>query len=273
MVLGFSASVFIDDKPLPEYKIVESRTEEENRMTCWIPSEAGKKFEIRGEILEPQYPGIKVFAFVDGRECPSWVVHPPWTGTLEYNCISNETTRRELMFKKIELTDDDSMLNNYSGDIGQIVMKLERGTYTKVRKAKLAGSSGHNLDVHEDKVHERLKKGRDHQVGFCEEVPDQEEQTTYISDLDECPVTVFIFNYTSLDNLRAMNIVPQMSNPPIPVDGPSDGQSSSMDMRIRELELELQRLRAIQATRSSSSGDQKPSRVKLEPAVIDLTDD
>ncbi|KAG2039761.1 hypothetical protein BDR03DRAFT_980676 [Suillus americanus] len=247
MILGqISASVFIDDKPLPEYKIVESGTEEENIMTCWIPSEAGKKFEMRGEVLEPQYPGIKSFAFVDGVECPPWVVLPPWT-------------------------DDDSVLDNYSGDIGRIVMKLERGTYTKVRKAKPARSSGRDLHVHEDKVHERLKKGRSHRVGFGKEAPDQEEQTTYRSELDGSPVTVFIFNFTSLDNLRAMNIVPRISNSPIPVDGPSDGRSSSVDMRIRELELELQRLRAIQATRSSSSGDQKLTRVKLEHAV--RTDD
>lgn len=272
MILGqISASVFIDDKPLPEYKIVESGTEEENIMTCWIPSEAGKKFEMRGEVLEPQYPGIKSFAFVDGVECPPWVVLPPWTGTLEYDCISDGKTSRDLMFKKIDFTDDDSVLDNHSGDIGRIVMKLERGTYTKVRKAKPARSSGHDLHVHEDKVHERLKKGRSHRVGFGKEAPDQEEQTTYRSELDGSPVTVFIFNFTSLDNLRAMNIVPRMSNSPIPVDGPSDGRSSSVDMRIRELELELQRLRAIQATRSSSSGDQKLTRVKLEHAV--RTDD
>ena len=43
MILGqFSASVFVDNKPLPEYKEVKSRMLKENSMTCWIASEAGK---------------------------------------------------------------------------------------------------------------------------------------------------------------------------------------------------------------------------------------
>ncbi|KAG1768900.1 hypothetical protein EV702DRAFT_1271407 [Suillus placidus] len=279
MILGqVSVSVFIDNQPLPEYQVVKYSTLEENIVTCWIASEAGKKFEIRAEILEPHYPGIKSFAFVDGVECPAWVVHPPWTGTMVYDCIPDDDSEasscRNFMFKNIEFTDDDSALDNYSGDIGRIMVRLESGTFTKkkpvrkprsTRSAKFKKVNGHTLRVHEGKVHERSKKGRDHRVGFGKAVPDREKQTEYESDRDDRPATVFIFNFTSLDNLRAMDLVPRMSNPPIPVDGPSDDQSSSKDMRIRDLELENQRLRAeLLVTSSSSSGGQKPSPVKLE---------
>lgn len=228
-------------------------------MTCWIPSEAGKKFEIRGEISEPQRRGIKSVAFVDGHECPPWVVHPPWTGTLEFDCLSNQKVKTAVMFKDIDFTDDDSALDNDSGDIGQIVMKLQRGKFTKVRKARSARSespSSDTLCAPEDKVHERLKKGRRHRVGFGEEQPDQEEQTTYRDDFDDEPATVFIFNYTSLDSLWAMNVAPRTSSQTLADD----------TARIREIEFELQRLRAKEAN-SSLSRDQKPLAIKLEPVV------
>jgi hypothetical protein len=73
---------------------------------------------------------------------------------LEYSCISDETDMEELMFKKIEFTgqyvskivstasfwhctsDDDSVLNSDSSNIGQIIMKLQRGMFTRVQMVR-----------------------------------------------------------------------------------------------------------------------------------------
>ncbi|KAG1739290.1 hypothetical protein EDB19DRAFT_1828867 [Suillus lakei] len=271
MILGqFSASVFIDNEPLPEYKKVESRTAQEHKITCWIPSQAGKTFDVRGEVLKAQYPGIKSFVTVDGMSCPSWVVLPPWTGTLEHDCISNETEKEELMFKKIEFTDDDAVLNNDTSHIGQIIMKLRRGTFTKAKsvRRKTKSTGGHTLHVLDGRVHERSKKGRCHQVGLGKTARDREKQTAYTDDYDDShPMTVFVFNYTSLDNLQAMGVVPS--------------ESSLEVTHIRESELKLKYLHADlkPVTSSSSSEDQKPLHVKLEHhdgglrCVIDLTKD
>ncbi|KAG1760913.1 hypothetical protein EV702DRAFT_1053290 [Suillus placidus] len=49
-------------------------------------TEAGKKFEIRGEVLEPQYPGIKSSVSVDGIECP------PVIPELQYPGINGRVT-------------------------------------------------------------------------------------------------------------------------------------------------------------------------------------
>ncbi|KAG1729379.1 hypothetical protein EDB19DRAFT_1832424 [Suillus lakei] len=57
-------------------------------------------------------------------------------GMLEYSCISDETDMEELMFKKIEFTDDDSVLNSDSSNIGQIIMKLQRGMFTRVQMVR-----------------------------------------------------------------------------------------------------------------------------------------
>ncbi|KAG1829594.1 hypothetical protein EV424DRAFT_1554136 [Suillus variegatus] len=289
MILGqLSASVFIDNQPLLEYQEDEPEVqpEGENIKTCWIASEAGKEFEIRGEILKPQRLGIWSSAFVDGLKCPPWVSPPRWTGTVEFDCISNGTDTGKLIFKDIDFTDsdDDSMLDDRSSGIGRIVLRLKRGKFIKVktvrkarsdsesvrrakltRNAKLTGLArsknvdGHTLHVHEGKVHERSKKGRDHRVGLGRRVPDQEEQTTYETIWNDEPACVFIFNFTSLDNLQAMDIAPRMSNLPIPVDGDSD--NISIDTRIKELELELHLLHVKQTTGST---DKRPSPIKSE---------
>jgi hypothetical protein len=126
MILGkFSASVFVENKPLTEYQTFKSSTRNENRITCWIASEAGKvqyssyictnetlkclykKFHIRGEVPQPQHPGLMSSVSVDGFECPSWAVFPPWTGTLEFDCVSQNMLCRTLMFEKIKFTGQD----------------------------------------------------------------------------------------------------------------------------------------------------------------------
>ncbi|KAG2109959.1 uncharacterized protein F5147DRAFT_772804 [Suillus discolor] len=265
MILGqLSASVFIDNQPLPEYKEHEPEVqpEGENIKMCWIASEAGKEIEIRGEILKPQRLGIWSSAFVDGLKCPPWVSPPHWTGTVEFDCISDGTDTGKLVFKDIDFTDsdDDSMLDDRSSGIGQIVLRLKRGKFIKLTGlARSKDVDGHTLHVHEGKVHERSKKGRDHRVGLGRRVPDQEEQTTYETIWNDEPATVFIFNFTSLDNLQAMDIAPRMSNLPIPVDG--DSANISIDTRIKELELELHLLHVKQTTGST---DQRPSPVKSE---------
>ncbi|KAG1802009.1 uncharacterized protein HD556DRAFT_1438047 [Suillus plorans] len=284
MILGpLSASVFVDNQPLQEYKEAPSEAQGENIMTCWIASEAGKEFEIRGKILKPQPLGIWASAFVDGLKCPPWVSPPRWRGTVEFDCISDGTDCGRLMFKDIEFTDDDdSVLDDRSSGIGQIVLRLQKGKFIKAksvrkakskpaRRAKLTRNAkftgfarsknvdGHTLHVHEGKVHERSKKGRDHRVGLGRRLPDQEEQTTYETIWSDEPATVFIFNFTSLDNLQAMDIAPRTSNLPIPVDGDSD--NISIDTRIKELELELYLLRVKQTTGST---DQRPSPIKSE---------
>lgn len=240
-------------------------------MTCWIASEAGKEFEIRGEISTPQYPGVRSYARADSIHCPSWVVLPPWTGTVVYDCSSDEKVEKKLVFKNIDFTDDDSALDNDTDDIGQIEISFHRGTFTKKRSvkkkstksAKIRKVNGHTLCAHEGKVHERLKKGRCHQVGLGKEERDKEEQTAYKNQWAVDPAIVFVFNYTSMEHLRAMCIVPPMPSLPIPVAGPSDDQSLSADTRIKGLETELQRLRAELASLSSSR-KQKSSSVNSE---------
>lgn len=292
MILGdVSACIFIDDQELPEYDVVVSSTPTENRTTCWIASAEGKKFGVRTKVLAKQTSGIVTTVFIDGVRCCVYAGPPGYSGTLDHTFLTNGRVRRDFVFSKLELTDDDSMLDDRtSNDIGQIVMEKATGKYTMTEH--VVGSQDVTLRVPEGKVHERSKKACSHRVTFGEEVPHHDPGIPFTIMQDNSPKSVFVFKYTRLDVLQAMGVAPytpstaktepqpEDHNDEIEVmDGPYES-SPSDDVkplaRIRELEMELQRLRA-------QVEDRKPSLVKLEHGgsrrkqtvmeVIDLTDD
>ncbi|OJA10913.1 hypothetical protein AZE42_08237 [Rhizopogon vesiculosus] len=302
MILGdFSASVFFGDQELQEYDVtVDCSTPTVNKITCWIASEEGKKFGVRWKCLAQQLSGIRSGISVDGVHCRVQTVRPGWVGTRDCTCLSNGYVGRDFMFTRLELTDDDSMLDSQnSHDIGQIVVEIKLGKCMEKKVTKHL-KSNHTLRVHEGKVHESSKKACSHRVVFGEEVPRpaaslRHGTTSFTVKPDGSLATIFLFKYTRLDVLQAMGIAPSSSKNPINedikdccnddqieiIDGPYEASSSKdIKPRIRRLEKELQRLRAQQA---NSSEDRKPSRVKLEcggarrhdasPEILDLTED
>lgn len=288
MILGdLSACIFIDDQELPEYDVVVSSTPTENRITCWIASAEGKKFGVRTKFLAKRISWSLATVFVDGVPCIPSGVCPDYVGTMENTYLSNDHVKRDFMFSKLELTDDDSMLDDQgSNDIGQITVEVALGKYTKFEQAVV--SSRTTLRVREGKVHERSKKACSHRVAFGEEVPHNLSLAASTFTRDSSPKTIFVFKYTRLDILQAMGVAPPTAikaetedhNDEVEVTDEPNESSLSDDVkplaRIRELEMELQRLRA-------QVEDRKPSRVKLEDGgsrrkrtimeVIDLTED
>ncbi|KAG1722026.1 uncharacterized protein EDB91DRAFT_226349 [Suillus paluster] len=293
MIFGdFSACVFIDGQDRPEYDVIVSSTPAENRITCWIASEEGKKFGVRWTNITRQPWSIKSVVVVDGFHCRGEAVPPGWVGAKECTCLIDDSVTRDFMFSNIELTDDDSMLDDQnSKEIGQIVLEVNTG-YIKEKVVK-RHQFNHTRRM-EGKVHERSKKACAHRVIFGKEVPLQvPRHVTSKFNLDDRPTTLFVFKYTRLDILQAMGIAPSISKNLIEeeandddeieiIDGPNEPSilpSEDLKPRIQQLEMELQRLRA----QLPPSEDRKPSRVKLEsgisrrqPAtvkVLDLTED
>ncbi|KAG2042456.1 hypothetical protein BDR03DRAFT_943431 [Suillus americanus] len=304
MIFGdLSAYVFVDGQELPEYAAVVSTTSTKNRITCWIASEEGKKFGVRWMNATEQSWGIQAAVSIDGVRCARQTVRPSWVGIKECTYWGNDSVTRDFTFSKLELTDDDSMLGDQSSnDIGQIVLKVETGEYTKVQVVKHGISKNHAPRVREGKVHERSKKACAHRVIFGDEVPRQvhhlsgRSTSRTVFKPDNRPATVFVFKYTRLDILQAMGIAPSTSNNTSKedandhddeieiIDGPYEPSSLRLPLkdvkpRIRRLEMELQHLR----TQLASSEDQKPSRVDSECGVsrrqqttmevLDLTED
>jgi hypothetical protein len=111
-----------------------------------------------------------------------------------------------------------------SNDIGQIVLKVETGEYTKVQVVDHGISRTRTFRVREGKVHERSKKSCAHRVvcvefhpmslrfffdnhhllSFGEEVPRQTNHrpsrsiSRTVFRPDHRPMTVFVFKYTRL---------------------------------------------------------------------------
>ncbi|KAG1863446.1 hypothetical protein C8R48DRAFT_708374 [Suillus tomentosus] len=214
MILGdFSACIFMDGEELPEYDVIVSSTPTENRITCWIASDAGKKFGVRAKFLAQQTSGSLVTVVVDGNRCSSYITSPGSIGTLEITSLANSYVGRDFMFSQLELTDDDSMLDDQSAnDIGQIMMEVEQGKYTM--KEQVVGSQNVNnrtLNLREGKVHERAKKACPHRVVFGEEVPHRSLVSAFKIIPDNSPKTIFVFKYTRLDILQAMGVAPRTS--------------------------------------------------------------
>ncbi|KAG2145222.1 hypothetical protein DEU56DRAFT_789516 [Suillus clintonianus] len=295
MILGdFSACVFIDDQELLEYDVIVSSTPTENRTTCWIASEEGKKFGIRWKILAQQSSGVRSVVSVDGVRCGRQTVPSGWIGTKE----RTSQARRDFMFSNIDFTDDDAILDDQNAnDIGQIALEVKTGEYVKANIVKHSESKNHTLGVQEGKVHERSKKAHSHRValGYPRQMARRSghagDVTSYTIIPDDHPATVFMFKYTRLDVLQAMGIAPSATKSSVDeetenhddeievFDGP-DLPSKDIKPRIEQLETELLRLRAQLA----SSEDRKPSRVKLECGgsrrqptftneILDLTED
>lgn len=304
MIFGdLSAYVFADGQELPEYAAVVSSTSTENRITCWIASEEGKKFGVRWMNAAKQSCGIQTAVSVDGVRCARQTVRPSWVGIKECTYWGSDSVTRDFMFSKLELTDDDSMLGDpSSNDIGQIVLKVATGEYTKTQVVKHGISKNHTLRVQESKVHERSKKACAHRVVFGDEVPRQvnyrsgRPTSRTVFKPDNRPTTVFVFKYTRLDILQAMGIAPSTSDSSSReeanddddeieiIDGPYAPSSLPLPLkdvkpRIQHLEMELQHLR----TQLASSEDRKLSRVNLKCGVsrrqqttmevLDLTED
>lgn len=300
MIFGdLSAYVFIDGQELSEYNVIVSSTPTENRITCWIASEEGKKFGVRWTNAVEQSWGIRAGVSVDGVHCTRQSARSGWVGTKERTYLSNDSVTRDFMFSNIQLTDDDSMLGDQnSSDIGHIVLKVETGEYVKKQVVKHGISKNCALRVREGKVHERSKKACAHRVIFGEEVPRQVRRSASHNwfKSDNRPTTVFVFKYTRLDILQAMGIAPSTAKNSSGeevidygdgieiIDGPYEPSKlplppKDIKPRIQHLEVELERLRAQLA----SSEERKPSRVKLEREVsrrqqtdvevLDLTED
>lgn len=190
---------------------------------------------------------------------------------MKFDYVSDSVTSRKLMFKNINFTDDESALANHTDDIGKIVMTFQRGKFTKARgKDKSIQRKGtpHAHFSKDLKVHERSKKGREHQVGLLpEESPDPEPQTTYTHEWDHSePLIIFEFKFTSLYHLQAMDIAPRTRISNRLILRSTNAQPLLIDARTRKKEkVKLERLR----TGSPSSSNRKPSPIKAE--VIDLT--
>ncbi|KIK80736.1 hypothetical protein PAXRUDRAFT_833354 [Paxillus rubicundulus Ve08.2h10] len=272
MQLGdFSAHVVVDGKELEEYDVV---IDSPTAVTCFIASEEGKKFAIKWKChtkIRRTIASGKVH--VDGISCGRYSLGVGSLGdTTVHSCALFGTTSRDLIFSRLQLSDDDDLLHKeVPKDLGDISLTIEHGKLVKL----LRPNRKSELCIPDERFHEKCKKATVHRVSFGPERDRKQSHHRFVANDD--PQLVFVFKYRPLGVLQASGIAPKpdsvsfgshhelnVNECEIDIrDGSyiADIKPVGLDGKIETLENELKRLRSLQA---GTSQDRKPKRVKTE---------
>ncbi|KAF9476226.1 hypothetical protein BDN70DRAFT_186477 [Pholiota conissans] len=186
---------------------------------------------------------------------------------------------RDFIFGSADFTDDDAFLSHSSAaQIGEIRSKLFP-TNVEMIRPDVPG-----IDCPDSsKIHERLKKGCDHQIKYSEAKSIIPRGTCYQANLwplDD-PV-IFIFKYRPLEMLQANGIA--LRPPPAQCldgkdenDKESDDENDEIVKKERTLLAALEEVRGLK--RSRNEIDRPTKRIKTEhseikyspPQAVDLT--
>ncbi|KAJ7289090.1 hypothetical protein C8J57DRAFT_1706014 [Mycena rebaudengoi] len=161
LTLGkFSAWISTGGIALPEYGVKYSADGKE--ATCWIPSEENELFSIRWKesdvSLMDEYGQLQVVGYVavDGTSCGGHFMSRSNGGVRAASKDSvntSATTKRLLLFGKLQLTDDDQYLDRYATEeFGTIKLSL-----WKVEKLRRKFSI-ESPTVESHIIHKRVKK-------------------------------------------------------------------------------------------------------------------
>ncbi|KAF8554448.1 hypothetical protein OG21DRAFT_1508885 [Imleria badia] len=279
MQLGtFTANILVDGKALEEYDVV---AESATKVTCWVASEEGKSFSVQWKCHEEsRVAGTEGMVHVDGKTCGGILNCPGTLGVLDtctLSCFIDATSTWDLKFARVQLSDDDSLLNKeIHKNLGEISLVITRGEV--VKQLRSACEKNSFVPGDNQKLHERSKKATVHCVGFGPEKP--RELLSYRRRLirNSQPEITFVFKYQPLSVLQANGVAPRRttnacaghensSNERDASVGTLDGRTSQdvkpaeLNNRIRGLENELKRLRELQG---GSLEEQKPKRIKTE---------
>ncbi|KAH7921590.1 hypothetical protein BV22DRAFT_1122042 [Leucogyrophana mollusca] len=272
----FSASVVVDGVELEEYGVTHAVPRGGNQtVTCWIASEEGKKFAIRWKCWSRiRKDACSGKVSVDGNPCRGTNILPGPLGrgdTAERSYISDDTTTREFLFSRLQLTDDDVYLDQPPSEkIGEIALVLQRGQLVKARRRH------RKLDLPvDDKVHERSKKATAHRISFGEAVSRPASASQFKLMPGNLPPIIFVFKYRPLDVLQANGIAPPKMVPGVKSNDNDEIEilegsyvaKRGVNIATGKLENKTKPLHS-QHTSPSLNEDRKPKRIKMEASEL-----
>ncbi|KAJ7782348.1 hypothetical protein DFH07DRAFT_790347 [Mycena maculata] len=255
----FSAWISIEGVDAPEYGVEISENQEE--LSCWIPSEVGKKFTVHwSNISAPGLTGGGVQ--VDGHKCGFEAIASetrPISAFMD-GIAETDTKTRPFVFALLDLTDDDAYLESASHpNLGLIKLEIWRVDVAGVMAPAVAVPS-------KQLVHERAKKAMNQQITFGAAVEHAHVQSAQIRRIGYAPLCTFSFKYRSLDVLRANDIAPPpqraekrkaSSSPKRPS---AEGEA---DSDVEEAARLKERLETLTAKRAKNDA----KKVKKEPST------
>ncbi|KIY61620.1 hypothetical protein CYLTODRAFT_459720 [Cylindrobasidium torrendii FP15055 ss-10] len=287
-----SAFVSVDGQHLPEY--AEEYDEDADKLTVWIPSEAGKEFTVSLTHLNTPYDTSTSF-YLDGTWAAGKILYTargrPGTVPPHETCVcsgvtTSATSEKPLLFAELELTDDDEVLNSgVSSELGEIRVEhwhVIVGDDIPYARSKFK-------ETHQ--VHERSKKAVSHRAGLGAEKP--VKYRPCLSTTNVVKLLTIVFRYRPLSMLQANGLAPRSLrrvNDPATGSGSHGGahpkrkreeqeiivisSDEEDDDDLKKLEAKLERLRNKKRKIVKADPD---VAVKTEPGkvveVIDLSDD
>ncbi|KAG2362806.1 hypothetical protein BDR07DRAFT_1406180 [Suillus spraguei] len=272
------ACIRVDGQALESYGI--EMFPEENKVTCWIASEAGKTFSVVWQdinharqyhqtgdvILDGVHGGGQLMRALSFNEPPTYQ-----RCTAEFKYVNTSMNSvRPLTFSRLQLTDEDQHMNSAHAELGEISLAIWPVNVIGMGyQKKLVPAKG-------TMVHERSKKASSHCVGFGEEIRIQPQQITHVARIGTTPMTTFIFRYRPFDRLVADGIAPPPMQPlrgtkrEAPVDVPepdyhNDGtgldaddetlrELNALKAQVRRLEERISTTRNVKKVKIESSG-------------------
>ncbi|PPQ92582.1 hypothetical protein CVT25_007274 [Psilocybe cyanescens] len=209
---NFSAWIQVDNQPLLEYQVEYSGGG--TQVTCWIPSEAGKEFQICYQD-NVRTKTTRSVVKVDGNRCPGKIMHSR-RSKHEGRCTAvhrgitmSEDTLRPYIFSDCRLvgtsaTEDESdqLLGDLSA-LGEIKIRIDE---VRVGSKQMRGK---DATLPELQIHEKAKKGVVHgtQLGNAISRPVKlARQTELLRTL-----VTFVFRYRPMAVLMADGVAPQVT--------------------------------------------------------------
>ncbi|EEB91394.1 hypothetical protein MPER_10249, partial [Moniliophthora perniciosa FA553] len=273
----FSAWVTVGGQKAQEYGVEVS--EADKTVTCWIPSEEGKTFEVCWDDSSKR-SATNGKLFVDGHPCGGEII--PAGGQSHVTRKGARVTFdsiRPFVFSRLSTTDDDDAATGSSSpEIGEIRVVMTR-THVSPSQSNLPAI----INIPQSQIfHEKSKKAVDHQTSFGAAIPSKKPRIFHVKDYGD-PVAQFRFRYRPLDMLQANGIAPltQTRKRPSAKEEPDLDIIELSDDSDEELARLQARVKAIQDRQAANprkklkTGPKVKSEVKTEPLkgeFIDLTE-
>ncbi|KZV61133.1 hypothetical protein PENSPDRAFT_309555 [Peniophora sp. CONT] len=244
---GYSVHIESDGKELPQFQVEQT---DERTVTCWIPSEAGKRFSAHHSTTQVHDHGLKsVRLFADGRRLVGVGSRDETASSLEHRAVS-ATSKVAFVFSEVAFApdeDDNTATANISNDLGTIDVQIW--------PAMLVDGAGYPLYNVEErstidlgiKLTERSKLiGANHvKLGTAESFVSNIDPTKRAMSLggDTRPYALFRFKHRPLAVLQAMGIAPRPAqhSEPVPPAASSSIPVTSTSRPIRRSPTDLGR--------------------------------
>lgn len=264
---------------LPELQV---KTDSAKVTSCFVPSETGKKFEVRWQDHEAnRHCSVRVA--VDGRKVNGKVNRPRGRG--KRNGIRTSiSTLLPFQFSELVMSDDDDLMTAEAvlQNIGSIVVSIVR-IQPVHEHDQIDGFQARGLpDI--GPVNERSKKAGSHCVSFGQPQPCPARQRLNVRSANpsEGPFATFIFHYRPYAVLQAKGIASGSAPArPIPVQHkkrttgpPQDSDDRKMRRISRSTTLDdMPDVKADPLTSTTIARITRPQSRTISGGVIDLTDE